>query len=98
MNVAPSQARRRRVIPRLRGPAKSLARGVARVIVLPWYLSYRCRALFLRDRAFVASSHLLSLIPGLLGDYVRREFYRLTLLRCAPDAFIGFGTIFASSR
>src|SRR5262245_39654165 len=74
MAIPRSLAAARCLLEGLRGRAKSFGRGVARIIVLPCYLSYRLRAAFLGDRAFTASSHMLSLIPGLLGDYVRREF------------------------
>ena len=50
------------------------------------------------DSAFLSSSHLLSLIPGVAGDYLRREFYRMTLLSCSSTCCISFGTIFATDR
>lgn len=46
-----------------------------------------------RDRALQGSSELLSLIPGIIGDYMRRAFLRFTLKRCDPSASIGFGTV-----
>jgi acetyltransferase-like isoleucine patch superfamily enzyme len=75
---------------------KAIVRGVARVLVLPWYLSYRCRARLFGWRAFQTSSEVLSGIPGLAGLYLRREFYRLTLAECAHDVQITFGTLFSS--
>jgi virginiamycin A acetyltransferase len=36
-----------------------------------------------------------ALMPGLLGDYIRGAFYRLTLRKCAPDVCISFGTLFS---
>ena len=82
----------------MREIAKSLARAVARMLVLPGYLSYRCRRMAIGDRAFHGSSHFWSLIPGVLGEYLRREFYRLSLLSCSPQCSIGFGTIFATHK
>jgi len=64
--------------------------------VLPVYLSYRARSLLLGEQAFQGTSQLLSLAPGVVGDYLRREFYRLTLAQCAPSVQIVFGTLFAS--
>ena len=54
---------------------KAVARGVATVLVLPWLLAYWFKTLFVgRDRALEGSSESLSLLPGLLGKYLRRAF------------------------
>src|SRR4051812_40285653 len=45
--------------------------------------------------AFAACSELLSLLPGKLGIFLRRSFYRMTLDACVTDVHIGFGTTFA---
>lgn len=79
-----------------RSTAKAIARGAARVLVLPLYVSYRVRAIFFGEQAFRSSSQLVSLLPGLVGDYIRREFYRLTLDQCGQESQVVFGTIFAS--
>jgi acetyltransferase-like isoleucine patch superfamily enzyme len=81
----------------LRERVKAAGRGLARVLVLPLYGSYRVRSLVLGEKAFRSASQAVSRIPGLLGDYLRREFYRLTLDRCARDCQIEFGTLFASA-
>lgn len=44
---------------------------------------------------FAASSEFLSLIPGKLGIFVRRSFYRMTLDACGTDCHFGFGTTLA---
>lgn len=76
---------------------KRLARGVGRLLVLPLLLSYLVEGLLIgRQRAFPGFSHLLSLVPGLPGEYLRREFYRSTLTQCSASASISFGTIFAT--
>jgi acetyltransferase-like isoleucine patch superfamily enzyme len=49
------------------------------------------------EKAFRGTSQFLSLLPGVVGDYIRREFYRLALDECASDCQIVFGTLFASS-
>jgi virginiamycin A acetyltransferase len=36
----------------------------------------------------------LAIVPGPLGTYVRRGFYRLALDDCAADWYIGFGSMF----
>jgi acetyltransferase-like isoleucine patch superfamily enzyme len=38
---------------------------------------------------------LFSLIPGFLGVYLRRAFYRLVLPACGRDTCISFGTVFS---
>ncbi|MFL5327963.1 MAG: acyltransferase [Gemmataceae bacterium] len=50
------------------------------------------------DALFAATSELLSLVPGKLGIFARRSFYRMTLSHCATDVHIGFGTTFAHSQ
>jgi hypothetical protein len=83
---------------RRREAAKSLARAFARIAILPWYLSYRCRRLVIGEGAFRGSSQLLSLIPGIVGEYLRREFNRMSLLSCSPSCWISFGMIFATNQ
>jgi virginiamycin A acetyltransferase len=49
-----------------------------------------------RDQVFQGHSQLMSLLPGITGNFLRRAFYKLTLLDCAPDCCISFGTTFAT--
>lgn len=88
------------VTPRRRSGAKILlkaaGRGMARLCILPFFGSYLIRHALLGDRAFRGSSQWLSIIPGLIGDYLRAEFYRLTLARCGAELQISFGTLFSS--
>src|SRR5438552_6774130 len=80
----------------LRELAKSLARGVATVLVAPELLSYHVRAAFLgRGRALEGSSQLLALVPGLVGQYLRRAFLMRVLDYCHPSATVEYGTIFS---
>src|SRR5262245_54620040 len=78
---------------------KGFARAVATLIELPQLASYAMRAAVMgRDRALEGSSELLSLVPGLLGQYLRRAFLARVLAGgCAPSAVIGFGTIFSKA-
>jgi virginiamycin A acetyltransferase len=82
--------------PRVREAIKAVLRGIARVLVFPRYVCYVCSAWFFGEHAFRSSSAALSVVPGIQGAYLRREFYRLTLAECAKDALITFGTLFAS--
>ncbi len=73
---------------------KFLARALARIAALPAYAVYSLFSIFIPpDRAFHDASQALSLWPGVVGDYVRREFYRMALEECSVDCCISFGTI-----
>ena len=50
-----------------------------------------------RDRAVAGSSQALSLIPGLLGQYLRRAFFGRVLARCHHTAVIEFGVLFSKA-
>ena len=44
---------------------------------------------------FQFGAHFYALVPGLLGDYLRVAYYRLTLTRCDLASRISFGSFFA---
>jgi virginiamycin A acetyltransferase len=78
---------------------KAAVGAVATVIVSPLVLAYRVALLIApgrRDRIFQGYSQLVSLWPGITGEFLRRAFYRVTLRRCPSDCSIGFGTVFAT--
>lgn len=85
-------------IPRVKRCLKTVAAGLARVLVMPVYLSFLLREVMFGEQAFRASSQLVSLLPGFFGDYLRVAFYRLTLAACGRDVQICFGTLFSSRR
>ncbi len=77
---------------------KSLANGLALLLVLPCYLGFLGSSLILgRAHAFPGWSQTFGLLPGLSGIYLRRAFYRLVLPRCAKDVCLSFGTILSHS-
>ena len=51
--------------------------------------------LFGSERLFAGSAQLLSLIPGLTGQYIRTSFYKITLSKCHYDLAVNFGSFFA---
>jgi virginiamycin A acetyltransferase len=51
-----------------------------------------------KDNLFLACSEFLSLFPGLVGIFLRRGFYFMTLESFAPDCTIEFGTWVAHRR
>ena len=64
--------------------------------VLPLWLFYRLQALFLkRDEAFYGCSQLLCLFPGIVGNYIRFAFYRMTIAGLGHDSCISFGVTLA---
>jgi acetyltransferase-like isoleucine patch superfamily enzyme len=71
---------------------KALANGLFLVVMFPGALLSgfgRCRGMF------EFFSRLFSFAPGLIGDYARRAYYRMTLRRCSPHCRISFGSFFA---
>jgi virginiamycin A acetyltransferase len=78
---------------------KTLVRAAAAIAILPQLASYRIRSLFLgSDGALEASMQLLSLIPGLSGQYLRRAFLASVLEGgCAKSVVIEFGCLFSQA-
>jgi acetyltransferase-like isoleucine patch superfamily enzyme len=82
----------------MKDPLKAMARAVATVMVAPQLASYFVRSGLLgKDRALEGSAQLLSLVPGLVGQYLRRAFLAHVIDYCAPTAVIGFGTLFSQA-
>jgi len=82
----------------VREAAKSIARGLAALAVLPLLASYAVkRAILGPNRALEGSSQTLAMIPGLAGDYLRRAFLGRVLARCASSSTIQFGTLFSQA-
>ncbi len=77
---------------------KATARLAALVAVSPFLLWHKLWALLIGpDRALEGSSEVLSLLPGLAGQYLRRAFLAWTLSECHPTAVIGFGVLFSKA-
>ncbi len=82
----------------LREVVKGVLRLLANALVAPLLLINRFKTVFMgRDRALEGSTELLSLIPGLTGQYLRRAFLAWTIEHCHPSASIGFGTVFSKA-
>ena len=78
---------------------KSVARALAAVAVLPMRLSMELRGLVIgRERAFQGSAEALALVPGLVGQYMRRAFLAATTEGCGTDTVIGVGCLFSTMR
>lgn len=50
-----------------------------------------------KDSSFWTFSQFLSLFPGLIGNYLRKSFYYLSMTRCDKNCAILFGTIFSQA-
>ncbi|MDY3554803.1 acyltransferase [Gemmata sp. JC717] len=81
-------------------PLKRAAKGAARLAALvgvspvlaSFWLSAAVRG---RGLALESRSQLLSLWPGLTGQYLRRAFLERVLARCHPSVCVEFGTFFS---
>jgi acetyltransferase-like isoleucine patch superfamily enzyme len=79
-----------------RDAAKKMARIACRALVFPHVVFYRLAgALHDPDKAFHGASQAISAVPGLFGETLRHEFYRMTLEECGEDCCISYGTIFS---
>jgi acetyltransferase-like isoleucine patch superfamily enzyme len=75
---------------------KHAAALVAVILVAPVALPVAAfRRWDTRDIVFQFGSQLMSLIPGMPGEYLRRPFYYLTIDTPWPGPTISFGTILA---
>ena len=75
---------------------KKIVSAACFIIVIPFYILYKLESFIIRtEQPFCGMSQLFSLIPGLIGEYLRREFYKLSLKKCSDDCCISFGSIFS---
>ena len=80
---------------------KRLAFIVATVAVVPALVSFAIRSRLMgADRALEGSTQMLSLMPGIVGMYLRRAFLCRVLAECHPSTTVEFGVLFscASAR
>ena len=78
----------------MKSVAKTVMDILAHLMVLPVYLLMLAGETILKtDQPFQGCSQFLSLIPGTIGNYLRKRFYMLSLKGCSGDCCIEFGTI-----
>jgi acetyltransferase-like isoleucine patch superfamily enzyme len=83
----------------MREVLKLALHAAAWLAVTPSVISWQLRARVMgKDRAIEGSTQAWALVPGLLGQYLRRAFLSRTLKSCARTATIEFGTIFSSAE
>lgn len=72
---------------------KKLLQIVSLICVLPLYGILLLSEKFVKtDQPFQGCSQLVSLFPGVPGNYLRQQFYCLALAKCHDDCCIEFGT------
>lgn len=82
----------------MRELVKVAAFAAALVCVSPSVVSFQIRRLVIgRDRALHGSSQAWSLVPGLLGHYLRRAFLFCVLDYCHRTVTVEFGTVFSTT-
>jgi acetyltransferase-like isoleucine patch superfamily enzyme len=71
---------------------KIVLHGLFLALALPW----AALAGFGRFAAtFTIGAHAVASVPGVVGDYLRIAYYKLTLKRCSMYSRISFGSFFA---
>jgi acetyltransferase-like isoleucine patch superfamily enzyme len=82
----------------MRSAAKTLCLLAAFVLVSPSILSFYLRSSFMgKDRALEGSTQTLSLVPGIIGQYLRRAFLMCAIADCHASSTVEFGTIFSQT-
>jgi acetyltransferase-like isoleucine patch superfamily enzyme len=82
----------------MRNAAKALGRGIATIAIAPVLISFFVRRSILgTDRALEGSTQALAMVPGLIGEYLRRAFLAHAIAYCDRSATIQFGTIFSQA-
>jgi acetyltransferase-like isoleucine patch superfamily enzyme len=82
----------------LRELAKSVALGLATVAVTPALISFWVRSRLMGpNRALEGSTQALSLVPGVMGQYIRRAFLGRCLAECHASVTVAFGTAFSQA-
>ena len=77
---------------------KSALNILCKLLVLPFVVICKLEEIILSRNAetiFHICTHIMALLPGLPGVFLRRAFYSLTLDECSSHCHIGFGSLFS---
>jgi len=77
---------------------KFLLNLLSQLLVLPLIILCKLEEIIFSKNAeliFHTCTHLIAMLPGLPGAFLRRAFYSLTLDECSNHCHIGFGSIFS---
>jgi virginiamycin A acetyltransferase len=78
----------------MRGTAKAVMNALAMVVVAPAALSCWVQEQLMPSHTiFDLWTHVMAQLPGLPGQFLRRNFYRWLLPACAENVIIGYGAI-----
>jgi acetyltransferase-like isoleucine patch superfamily enzyme len=76
----------------LKRAVKTIAHGLFLVLMLP---AAAITGFGRLPAVFTLFAHACALVPGILGDYARIAFYRLTLRSCSLHSRVSFGSFFS---
>ena len=82
----------------MRQAVKFIFNLVSLILVLPLIILTKLEEkIFSRNTEviFHTCTHIVAILPGLPGAFLRRAFYALTLDECSFHCHIGFGTLFS---
>ena len=69
------------------------------LLVAPLILIFKIQKLVMPERqAIKCFSEFFSIIPGVIGVFLRKAFYFYVLDYCSKNSYIGFGTIFSTTN
>ncbi len=71
---------------------------ISQILILPFATICKLEAVMLPGHSevlFNICAHIMAVLPGLPGSFLRRAFYTLTLENCSSHCHIGFGSIFS---
>jgi acetyltransferase-like isoleucine patch superfamily enzyme len=78
---------------------KSAVKGILRGASLLTALPAAAASAFGRwETGYVLFAHVYATVPGILGDYLRIAYYKLTLTECDLSSRVSFGAFFAHSQ
>jgi virginiamycin A acetyltransferase len=81
----------------MRSLFKRTANVICLALMLPFWLLVKLGSvMMIADEAFLLLAHVCAVLPGKLGEYVRRAYYQWTLRKVGRDLVVGFGSFFTS--
>ncbi len=83
----------------MRGTIKRIVLALSFIVALPfWALFTISGYIFDNSELFLGMSHLLSLVPGKIGSYIRAAFLRLVTGSGDDNLYVGFLTTFSNKN
>lgn len=78
---------------------KKVAYILSIIIILPAVIIFVILKIVSKgEKPFQFFSQTFSIIPGIVGEYLRKAFYKFTINKCPEDCCISFGTVFSTSK